>query len=198
MTIESYELPRRLSSSENVSPPVHSAVLQKVEDIIDNLAQELIERKTIISRYQTVHCLLKKFQIIFHSVSLAMGSSAAASFATGIGVPIAIGFATTTTVTSALGIMCQLFDQRVMRKLHKHMQLQTLARTFDITLFDKYMKDSVLSVDNWKEIISLLQKYYTDRDMLEAKSIFTGTNINQLIKEYTEISKNNRQSLINS
>lgn len=176
---------------------VQEAILEKVDKIIDNLSNELKERKNIISRYKNVHCVLKKLQIICNSVSVGLGSSAALSFTSGIGAPAGVGLAATTSITAALGILCQIFDERVMRKLHKHIQLQTLARNFDLNLFDKYMKDSNLTTQNWKEILTLLQKFYTDKDMLESKSLFSGPNISQLLKEVQEGSKDNHKVELN-
>ena len=159
-------------------------ILEKVGEIVDSLNEEMIHRKTILKKYKLAHCILVKSQLLMNSLSIACGSSSAISLASGIGVGIGIGLSATTAVTARLGVFCNMLDQKVLSKIHKHYQLMLLARTLDLKLFQKYLYDEQVTEKDFQNIMDMMSKYFQQKDLLETKNLFVSSNISQLAEEY--------------
>jgi hypothetical protein len=162
----------------------HLNILEKVSNILQNLTDDIAKRKVILSRYKSAHCLLNKGQLVLNSLSVGCGSSAAVSFASGIGSPAGMALSITTVISAGLGVFFQILDGRVLHKIHKHYQLHILSRTLDLNLFQTILSTENLKSEDFNKVVTMMSQYYKERDLIETKSLFVNNNITELSKEF--------------
>jgi len=163
---------------------VSNTVTEKVANILHTLNEDLVHHKTLLSKYKRYHCIMIKSQLFLNILSIALGSSAAVTIASGIGSPAGLILSSLTASSAGLDILCNLLNERVLKKTNKHYQLMILARTIDLKLFEKYLYNGEITEEDFTQILNMMGKYYQERDLIESKSLSNEGNINELSKQF--------------
>jgi hypothetical protein len=165
-------------------------ILQKISEIVEQLDNQQNHHKAMLKKYKLWHSIFSKSQIILNSISIGTGSSAAISFASGLGVTFGIVLSTITASSCGLGVFFNIMDQRLLKKIHRHYQLMVLARTLDLKLFSKHLCDGIVTAEDFQQIAKMMTDYYQRYDLIQTKSLFVGDTITHLAREYHALLNN--------
>lgn len=157
--------------------------IEKVNVILSELEIDEQHHKKLSRKYKKLHSIFYNAQLLANLSSIGLCSSALGSLCLGIGVVTSIPLSTIGVILAGLGMVFSLGDKRVLKKLKKHSQLASLAKSANLELFQKYLCDEKVDEKEFVEIIKTMEGYYNRKDKMNENSVLVGESRNAILKE---------------
>ena len=125
-------------------------------------------------------------QLLCNSSSIPSGACTAGTLVTGVGVIAAIPLGFIVLVTGGFAILFGTFDQKTLKKMKKHSNILQLCQSLNSEILRKYLIDQHITKEEFSEILNIMERYYTHKEELRAKSRLIG-NIESLKSEFMEL-----------
>jgi len=162
--------------------------LNRTNAILEELKKEKKHYESTYKKYKLIHKTIYTTQLCCNTTSVLTGGCAVATLSSGVGVVASIPLGLVGMVTGGLGIIFGTFDQKALKKMKKHSKLTQLCQSIDSQILKKYLSDQVITKEEFTEILSVMEKYYTDKEEIRTKNILVG-NLENLKTEFIEKGK---------
>ncbi len=180
--------PNLNSDTQNVDTQDSIYRLNRCNAILEELKEEKKHYESTYKKYKKLHKTLYTTQLFCNTTSIFSGGCTVGTLATGVGSIAAVPLGLVGMVSGGIGIMLGTFDQKALKKMKKHSKLVQLCQTIDNQVIKKYLSDQVISKEEFTEILTMMEKYYTEKEEIRTKNILIG-NLDNLKKEFVEKGK---------
>ena len=140
----------------------HSYRLKIIREVQEFLEEEIKNRDAFSKKYFRIAKVVNMIDNALITFTVGAEGTGAVLLSTGVGVPFALAFGISGTVTGAISLIGNIFSKKATTKAEKHLKIKTLAMAKLDTIashVSKAMMDDFVSDEEFKLIMEEMEKY---------------------------------------
>ena len=140
----------------------HSYRLKIIREVQEFLEEEIKNRDAFSKKYFRIAKVVNMIDNALITITVGAEGTGAVLLSTGVGVPFALAFGISGTVTGAISLIGNIFSKKATTKAEKHLKIKTLAMAKLDTIashVSKAMMDDFINDEEFKLIMDEMNKY---------------------------------------